>query len=120
MTNCGASLISSSKCSGSLVNRARLTEFIRDGVLFVSLSRVLFPRGVLLDGVREVAASFPLDFFGVGGADLFFDVEFPIDFSRNVYSFLYTRGGQGGWPSSGGSFKVRANLYSKLVLLIVP
>lgn len=98
ITNCGASLIFSSNCNGSLVKRARFTEVIRDGVLFVSLSRALFPRGVLLDGVlscfdgvREVVASFPPAFlgveevlFGVGGADLFFEVVFPIDFSRKV------------------------------------
>ena len=124
MTNCGASLMFSNNCSGSLINRARFTEAIRDGVLFVSLSRVLFPRGVLLDGVlscfdgvREAVAPFPLAFLGVeegllgvGGAGLFFDVVLPTDFSRNVYSFLYTRGGQGGWPSRGGSFNVRASL----------
>lgn len=134
MTNCGASLIFSNNCTGSLVNRARFTESIRDGVLVVSLSRALFPRGVLLDGVlscfdgvREAVAPIPLAFlgveeglFGVGGADLFFDVVLPTDFSRNVYSFLYTRGGHGGWPSRGGSFNVRANLQSiQLALLMI-
>lgn len=95
MTNCGASLIFSNSCSGSLVKCARFTEVIRDGVLFASLWRALFSRGVLFDGVlscfdgvREVAVSFFLGveegLFGVGGADLFFEVAFPIDFSRNV------------------------------------
>lgn len=32
------------------------------------------------------------------------------DRSRNAYSLLYTRGGQGGWPKSGGSLRVRLRL----------
>lgn len=98
MANCGASLIFCNNCSGSLVNRARFTDVILDGVLFVSFSKALFPRGVLLDGVlscfdgvREAVFSFPPAFlgvdeglFGVEGADLFFDVAFPMDLSRNV------------------------------------
>lgn len=57
----------------------------------MSFSRALFPRGVLLDGVLSCFDGVPAAFlgvvdglFGVGGADLFFEVVFPIDFSRNV------------------------------------
>lgn len=37
------------------------------------------------------------------------------DLSRNEYSFLYARGGQGGLPSNGGSRNDRLNLFSKIV-----
>lgn len=32
------------------------------------------------------------------------------DRSRKEYSFLYARGGHGGWPSNGGSLRVLLNL----------
>lgn len=83
------------------------------------------PRGVVafpLEGVRSNS------FLGVDGLDVaregvpgtepgppterFISAMLLVsDRSRNAKSFLYTRGGHGGWPRRGGSFNARLNLY---------
>lgn len=89
------------------------------------------PRGVpgatVFDGVRDSAV---LSFVGVDGFDparvgvpgadplakrlTAAELE-PRDRSRKLYSFLYTRGGQGGWPSNGGNRRARLNLEEKTI-----